>query len=438
MVKYSRQPERSRKVKKRIVSTICLVLCVLMIPITFISCGKEKIYTLGPYEITEDEYTYLIGMYKRRLLANLGYENMSMSTEITDDGLTLGQYLDAIYRKEFDMSIYTLLYAQSLFDDYGLTLTDEQKNRIETVIDKTVNYYGGYSEQAFKRIVKQYGYTIDTMRSVYTMQAKESAVLSHLYGDDYSKLTAEAKEDYYKNAYLHFQVIVINNVYKSVTDSEGKTSYINLSESEKATKDQLISELTSLLIKGDKEANYPIITNELGMTVDELFADLGKTYNLLFEKYSDDTLYPQGYYMVAPTSANQITTSNALSAAFLLKEGDCAVVTAKRYFEKDGTIEISGKTETIKAGDYFEYGEAFVRKLPLDDGAYSKEENKDFFKEDEFNAMAMKNAFYNLLRNYEKECFYELRESSLKDSYSIMSAIPNDLDYNFLYANKSN
>ena len=52
--------------------------------------------------------------------------------------------------------------------------------------------------------------------------------------------------------------------------------------------------------------------------------------------------------------------------------------------------------------------------------------------------MAMKNAFYNLLQNYEKECFYELRESSLKDSYSIMSAIPNDLDYNFLYANKSN
>ena len=173
------------------------------------------------------------------------------------------------------------------------------------------------------------------------------------------------------------------------------------------------------------------------MKGDELFADLGKTYNLLFEKYSDDTLYPQGYYMIAPTSANQIITSNALSAAFLLKEGDCAVVTAKRYFEKGGTIEISGKTETINAGDYFEYGEAFVRKLPLDDGAYSKEENKDFFNEDEFNAMAMKNAFYTLLQNYEKECFYELRESSLKDSYSITSAIANDLDYNFLYASKT-
>ena len=165
-------------------------------------------------------------------------------------------------------------------------------------------------------------------------------MLAHLYGEDYSKLTDDAKEEYYKDAYLHFQVIVINNVYKSVTDSDGKTSYINLSESEKATKDQLIEELTSLLIKEDKEASYPIITHELKMTVDELFADLGKTYDLLFEKYSDDTLYPQGYYMLAPISANQIVTSNALSAAYLLKEGDCAIVTAKRYFEKDGTIEI--------------------------------------------------------------------------------------------------
>ncbi|MGM9645463.1 MAG: hypothetical protein ACI3XS_02065 [Eubacteriales bacterium] len=423
--------------KKRIISTICLILCILMLPVTFISCGKNSVYTLGPYEIKEDEYTYLIGMYKRRLLATLGYEEMSMSTQITDDGLTIGQYLDSVYRKEFDISIYTLLLSQSLFDEYGLTLTDKQKDDIEKLIDKTVNYYGGYSEQTFKRIVKQYGYTVDTMRSVYTMQAKENAVVAHLYGDDYSKLTAEAKENYYESAYLHFQVIVINNVYKAVTDSDGKTSYINLSESEKATKNQIISELNSLLVKEDREAKYPVITSALKMTVDELFEDPGKTYDLLFEKYSDDTLYPGGYYMIAPTSVNQIVTSNALSAAFLLKEGDCAVVTAKRYFEKDGTIEISGETETINAGDYFEYGEAFVRKLPLDEGAYSREENKDFFNEDDFNYMAMKNDFYTVLENYQKECFYELRESSLKDSYSIASAIANDLDYNFIYASKT-
>lgn len=408
-----------------------------MIPITFSSCGNKSIYKLGPYEIKEDEYTYLIGMYKRRLLASLGYEKMSMDTKLTQDGLTVGQYIEAVYRPEFDMSVYTLLYSQSLFDDYGLSLTDTQKSNIETLIEKTVNYYGGYSEQAFKRLVKNYGYTIDTMRSVYTMQAKESAVLAHLYGEDYSKLTDDAKEEYYKDAYLHFQVIVINNVYKAVTDSDGKTSYINLSESEKATKDQLIEELTSLLIKEDKEASYPIITHELKMTVDELFADLGKTYDLLFEKYSDDTLYPQGYYMLAPISANQIVTSNALSAAYLLKEGDCAIVTAKRYFEKDGTIEIGGKTETIKAGDYFEYGEAFVKKLPLDDGAYSKEENKDFFSEGEFNSMAAKNAFYNLLHEYEEGSIYELLQSSDINSFTLSSAIANNLDYNLIYASQT-
>lgn len=410
-----------------------------MIPITFTSCGKKSIYKLGPYEIKEDEYTYLIGMYKRRLLATLGYEDKSMDAKITED-LTLGQYLEAVYRQEFDMGVYTLLYAQALFDDYGLSLTDEQKNNVETIIEKTVNYYGGYSEQAFKRLVKNFGYSIDTMRRVYTMQAKESAVLAYLYGEDYSKVTDDEKENYYKSSYLHFQVIVINNLYKQAADG----SYINLSDSEKETRNQLIEELKVLLCWKDekeleeaKKASYPIITTELKMTVEELFEDLGKTYDLLFEKYSDDTLYPQGYYMLAPTSATQITNSNTLSAAYFLEEGDFAIVTAKRYFEKGGTIEISGKTETINAGDYFEYGNAFVRKLSLDSGAYSREENKDFFDEDQFNSMAAKNAFYTLLQNYEKECIYALLESPDIDSFSISSAIANNLDYNLIYASQT-
>lgn len=434
----TQKTQRRLKVKKRIVSIICVALLLITIPASLISCGNEKLYYLGPYEIKADEYTYLIGMYKKRLLVNLGLEGTGMSAEISS-GITLGDYLDSMYREEFEMSVYTLLYSQSLFDDYNLSLTDEQLKTIDTVIENTKNYFGGYSDQAFKRILKNFGFTMDTMRSVYTMQAKQMAVIDHLYGSDYSKLTDDALKTFYKDTYLRFQAIVINNTYEAVKDSDGKTSYVYLTDRQKEFANKLIDEMQSLLVDKDESKDYPTICAGLEMTKEELFADLGAVYDKLYEKYSYDKVYPNGYYMVAPVSLSQMISSEMLLAAFKTKVGDVAdPITAKITFEKSGTININGKDETIKAGDYFEYGKAFIRRLELDDEGYKREESKIFFDDSDFIEQAGKSAFYDLLKNYEeKECKYTMMRSSAADSYKISEAIANELDYRFLYGTET-
>ena len=87
----------------------------------------------------------------------------------------------------------------------------------------------------------------------------------------------------------------------------------------------------------------------------------------------------------------------------MLSEGECGVIDAKRYFDGDGTIKTENGEEEIKAGDYFTYGSAFIKKLPMEEKAYEKEENKEFFPKESFLSSVAQYTYYKRLSDYEKE-----------------------------------
>ena len=393
---------------------------MLIIP-TFSSCGSQNAYELGPYSITEKEYCYLLGMFKKQLLVSLGYTEEQIGYEVSE-GVTLGEYLERTYKAEFEQSVFTLLFSQALFDEYGLSLTEEQENNLNASASGIIYYYGNLSESRFNEISAPYGFDADTLRSIYFKQAKESAVIRHLYGDNYSNLSDALKESFYKESYLHFQVLIVNTLYKKYVDSEGNTTYLNLSESEREYALLLEKELKELLVNENKDYNYIILKDKLHLSYEELW-----------ELYSDDTVYPQGYYMRIP-SASQMQSSSTLSAAFLLKEGDCGSVTAKRYFTGSGSIKTEDGKEEIKEGDFFEYGTAIVKKLSLDDGAYAREENKDFFPESTFLQNATQASYFKHLQEYESTTFYTLMyNKDLQGKHTLESVLANEIDYEYLY-----
>ena len=83
--------------KRIICHTLCLIFTVLLLVPMLSACGKDKnIYELGEYAITEKEYNYLMGMFKKRALASLGgsLTDDSFETEI-GDGHTFGEYFEA-------------------------------------------------------------------------------------------------------------------------------------------------------------------------------------------------------------------------------------------------------------------------------------------------------------------------------------------------------
>lgn len=393
------------------------------------SCGEDNAYELGPYSISEEEYAYLLCTYKRTVLEELGLDEAYLSYPVSEkDATTYGQYIERMYREEFEQSVYTLLFSLALFDEYGLELTKDEKDTIKSSANSVIYYYGNGSVSKFNSLAKEYGFSDESLRSIYEKQAKQTMLISHIFGDKYSKVTDINKDDYYDNNYIHFQIIVVNTLYRK--DSDG--SFANLSSEEMAAMKTLEDEMIELLVRENLSYNYKVLPVLLGktdmstVTYEELWANT---------KINDDTTYPGGYYMVKPNAA-QMSSVTTLTQAMLTQEGDVSSIAAKRYFDGNGTITTEKGDTEIKEGDYFEYGTAFIKRLPLDNEGWKNEANKDFFGEG-FIRGAAQLSLFTTLQKYESSSPYTLIvNNSIKEDYSFIKTPANYLDYEYLHGDK--
>lgn len=418
MIKTTNNSKGDFTLKKAICRTLCLVFVVVLFIPLLSSCGKDKsMYELGDYKITEKEYCYLMGMFKKKVLASYGSSltDDSLSQEISA-GVTLGDYLEGRYRDGFEQSVLSLLYSQSLFDTLGLSLSADEINTMNATATAVIAYYGNYSESEFDKIAKSYGFDNDAMRSVYEMQFKENKLRHHLLGENYEKVTDADREEYYRESYLRYQTLIVNTLYKLHTDSTGEVSFQLLDEYEKAEREQLVLELKELLVNNNLDYDYIILKDDKNLSFEKLW-----------EKYSDDKFYPRGLYETSKPTPEQLANSNVLSAAYNSKIGETKVVTAKRYFEGEGSLD-NGDT-TIKPGDYFEYGSVFVKRLELDASAYDRPENKLFFSDDTFESAVYNYVFFEHLSAHQDSLPYEVKISTKITEYTFASVKANELDY---------
>ncbi|MBE6673806.1 MAG: hypothetical protein E7596_01725 [Ruminococcaceae bacterium] len=414
---------------KTILRIMCAILCLILCMPALTACGNDDVYELGPYSINEEEYAYLLCSYKRTILDELGLDESYLGYPVdSTSSMTYGEYIEKAYREEFEQSVYTLLFSLALFDEYGLELSEEQEKSIKRSATSVILYYGDGSVGTFNEFAKVYGFSNDTLYDIYEKQAKESMVISHIFGNNYSNVTDENKEDFYQENYLHFQVLVVNTLYQKNSDG----SFSNLTEGQRKTMLDLENEIIELLIRNNLEYDYKVLPAILEkddmstVTYEELWAH---------PQINDDSLYPGGYYMPKPTPA-QMMTVNTVSQAMLTKEGDVSPTKAKRYFDGNGSISTGDGKETINKGDYFEYGTAFIKRLPIDDEAWKKDENKDFF-EKTFIAECAQNLLFKTLQNFEQSCPYTLIVSNeLKEDYTLTKIPANYLDYDYLHGSE--
>ena len=416
--------------RKTFLKTLCLILSLLLCLPVFVSCGSEEVYELGPYSINEEEYAYLLSSYKRQIIESIGLDETYIDTPVTDtSSMTYGEYIEQMYRQNFEQSVYSLLYAQALFDEYGLSLTEAEQESIKNVADTIISLIGSGSTSRFDSLVSSYGFSSDAIYSVYEKQAKESAVVSYLFGKNYEKLTDDQKEDYFAENYIHFQVLVVNTLYFQTTDGK----FANLSTEEREAQLQLEKELIQLLVnEKDPTFEYKILPAILGR---EDVSDA--TYEELWNNslINDDMVYAGGWYMVKP-NAYQLTQKTTLSQAMLTMENDVSAISAKRYFEGEGSITTENGEEKINKGDYFEYGTAFIKRLPMEDGAWKKDENKDFFG-DSFISSVAQSTLIGTLQSFAQTSPYTLMENTeLLAEYSLTTIPANYVDYDYFHPSK--
>lgn len=411
---------------KRFYCTLCAFLLIILCLPTLASCGAENIYEYGQYSINEEEYAYLLGTHKRTVLKNLGIGEEYLDYPVSEtDSTTYGENIEKLYRDQFEQNVHSLLMAQMLFDEFGLSLSDEEKNSIKAVANAVLYaHVPSGSVRSFDSLVANYGFSYDSLCSVYEKQAKESAVVAYLLGENYSKVTDTQKDKYYNDNYIHFQTIVVNTLYQKNSDG----SFSNLTKEESDTKKKLVEELKKFLCNEDKSYNYTLLPKFLKVD------DMSKvTYEDIWncELINDDKTYVGGMYMTKPT-AYQASYKNTLSQAMLTAIGDVSTIEAKRYFDGEGSITLGDSTETIKKGDYFEYGTAFIKRLPLNEKAWQIKENEIFFKDSSFVAGAARSVLLSTMRDYEKRSAHTLMvNTELYEEFSLATIPANRIDYDY-------
>lgn len=300
------------KTIKKLISGLLIAATLVTLALSAVACsseGGEEVMEYKGYEITEGMYRYWMKQWKDDYVTNYSdvQDTEAFWTADNPAGGTNEDYITDVIQTR----IRYYLVAQSLFDQYGLKLTDEAKEDIQSDLDDQIEYYG--TKSAFNEHLREaYGMDINMLEEVYTFEARYTQLYSYLYSTS-GKLTASAEEldEYYHNYYARVKYIMflksVRYAYDEdgnrITDSSGYYTFEELTEEEQA-------EVT-------KTANEIYESVRGGESIDEPFEEF-------MSEFHDVESYPNGFYITADEYA--LHTATVTEAALNMEVGEVRLV----------------------------------------------------------------------------------------------------------------
>lgn len=317
--------------------SILTILAAVVFLTSAVSCAKESpaVMSCGETVVTEAMYTYYVSTYKGRYIQS--YEDIKDSDEFWDSkiGDKTGEEMieELIYN-----NVAQNLVAAEEFRKAGLSLSSDDEKDIENYIDSMIEELASGSRKTLNGHLAEFGVNMDILKEMFTMERAAYLYYEHLYGEGGAEAVSDAdRDEYYNENFVRFQQIYINNIDYYETDKDGY--YIQDENGEYVKRDLTEEE------RAEVESRIKAVEDGLAA---------GEDFSALKEKYSDSKDYKKGYYFSASTATNYLTS--VVSAAFELEEGEWT------YVE-----------------DAKDQGAFFIKRLPLEAGAYKDEELKDFF-----------------------------------------------------------
>ncbi|MBQ4574376.1 MAG: hypothetical protein IJA85_04185 [Clostridia bacterium] len=337
-----------------------LILALLLVLFSFAGCsgkGGRAVMEYGDYAITEEMYAYWMVSMKSYFLEY--YADAEDTDEFwsstLDDGSTMEEYVTEIVNN----NVRNYLIAQSLFDEYGITLTQTALDDINLQVSDMIDYYGSRAEA--NAAFGTYGINLDILEQIVTAEKKLECVYDFLYGDTIGieKPTDEELDTYYKANYMRIKYIYINLTDRFVFDENGNITY-----------DEKGYYKTTPLTEEEIAEKRTKVENALSR------ANAGENFDALVEEFTevDMSLYPNGLYI----SNNDIGNYGyeVISAVMDMQTDEIRLV-------EDA------------------YDAYIILKCPLVDGAYNSETDSG-----QFEALSE----YTILEKYDKK-FDELAAS---------------------------
>jgi len=336
-----------RKIKR----IAALVLAAVMMVLSFSSCADmgKTVFELGGTKITENMIQFWLSRYKAQFVHYYGdivcqqydLDNIEQFWHIVADPET-GETYDELMSSFIYDNAKTYLCALYLFDQYGLALPDETVSEIDTYIEELCQTFASGSKSEFNSILEEYGINRKMLRELYLIDEKVDYLQEYLFGTGGTMgITKVDKENYYQENYVRMRQICIFINECPEKDEDG--NFVNDSDGYIKYRDMTATETQQARARADealKEINS------------------GETFQSVLAKYDEnptDDTYVNGIYMSKDSS---LGTDEALELIYTelqdMKDGEI------RLIETENNLHI-------------------VEKLPLDEGAYDKETNADFF-----------------------------------------------------------
>ena len=284
---------------------------------------------------------------------------------------TAAEYLDSVTLD----SVKSTLVNSMLFDKYRLSFTKDEEASIDAYISDLIYERAEGSKNMMNALLGEYGINTKILKNIYLEEEKIAKVYNHLFGEGGEKaLKDEDIEKFYQDNYVHVQMIYIENISTYKTDEDGKriTDENGYYVVEKLKGDA----------KDKKDASVKAAQDKIAA---------GEDFSAVYEEYSELKDYKNGHYYSATANYGDVFYYLLVAKVTELKVGEVA------------TLES-------------EMGTCIVKKLELDEGAWSEKDNEAFF--DGIADTASEIAYRDFIESYYEDIVVDeaiIKKYSVKD-----------------------
>ncbi len=326
-------------------------LALVMLLLSLVGCSSlgTPVMELGGTEITANMIEFWLSRYKAQfehyygeaVRKQYGLDKVDQFWPLVADPAT-GETYDDVMSGFIYENAQTYLCSLYLFDQFGLSLPASTVEEVDTYIADLCENYASGSKSEFNALLSNYGVSMKILRELYLIDEKVDYLQEYLFGPGGTLgVTKIDKENYYQQNYVRMRQICffINECPEydengnPVLDKDGYTKYRSMTAAETQEARSRAADALKSINSGSG------------------FLEVSKQYD---ENPTDDQ-YAGGIYM---SKDSAMGTDAALEK--LYNELQSMEVGQIKLIETENNLHI-------------------VEKLELDEGAYDKTANTDFF-----------------------------------------------------------
>ena len=355
----------------KIIKTVSVIVVLSMMLVMLSSCSNVSyIATLDNEKLPVGPYAFYAYYTRDTYQSNLSYYGVTdFTAALTEQADSSGTKLYSYIMQETKSSYIQHLITERKFEEYGLSLTDDQKAELDETFQSS--WVDSNGIEKFTEICKTLELTSAEFKEMISVSYKNTQLMEYLFGEGGSyEITEEELRNKYADGYERFRYIAISKV-----DASGNMLTTDELIAQKALVDAAYERAVNGEDFGALIAEY---SDDYLEITDDLTDDQKAAYEASNKQACEDGIvidkngiFNYEYYLYY----NYVIDSNIVNAVFAndMAEGDI------KFLELSTSFWIIQKCDKNAKEDYFESKRSLIYNeiaSPIIEELYTEWENE--------------------------------------------------------------